>query len=118
LSFINTEFSYESIGERITENQSTFAKIIIKHQVAYFFETQPITLLLVSVTWPSSAILLQRKSRRRRVWNVRLSSVPDVGHQQISLRRCKVRHWVTRRSTAQPSWLLPSVTAVIYHHTS
>jgi len=33
---IQGQFSYESLGERITK--ISFAKIIIKHQVAYFFE--------------------------------------------------------------------------------
>jgi len=32
-------FSYEIVGERFF-NRSTFAKVIIKHQVAFFFETQ------------------------------------------------------------------------------
>jgi len=33
------ESSYKSIGKRILKIESTFAKIIIKHQGVYFFET-------------------------------------------------------------------------------
>ena len=32
------EFSYKSSGEKKIENRSTFAKVIIKHQIAYFLE--------------------------------------------------------------------------------
>jgi len=37
---VHEEFSCESIGERIFENRSTFAKVIVKHLVVNFFETQ------------------------------------------------------------------------------
>jgi len=37
LCYIHREFSYESPGEKKFENRSIFAKVIIKHQVAYFF---------------------------------------------------------------------------------
>jgi len=41
------EFSYESPGEKNFENQSTFAKVIIKYEGAYFFWNTVYLLLLL-----------------------------------------------------------------------
>jgi len=38
LRYIHREFSYKSPGEKLFENRSTFAKVIIKHQEAWFLE--------------------------------------------------------------------------------
>jgi len=40
LWYVHREFCYESLGEKNFENRSTFAKVIIKHQTAYFFGTR------------------------------------------------------------------------------
>jgi len=47
------EFSYKSSGEKKIENRSTFAKVIIKHQIAYFLEHGVYIRSAIQIAFPS-----------------------------------------------------------------
>jgi len=59
LWYIHREFLYESRGEKNFENWSTFAKVIIKHQVAYFFLVHGV--YTINAVDGSYTLFLQRK---------------------------------------------------------